>query len=77
MMYLIDDEGLIVLRAAETLTGPWDDPRVVVRATDYPALYAPYIYPKWNDGPEVYFNMSLFGPYNVFMMKTEVPDLLS
>ena len=75
MMYLIDNEGLIVLRAAESLTGPWDEPRVVVRSTDYPALYAPYIYPKWNDGPEVYFNMSLFGPYNVFMMKTSVPDL--
>jgi D-arabinan endo alpha-(1,5)-arabinofuranosidase len=75
MMYLIDDRGLIVLRSAADLTGPWDKPRVVVRSTDYPALYAPYIYPKWNDGPEVYFNMSLFGPYNVSMMKTEVPDL--
>ena len=75
MMYLIDDQGLIVLRSAADLTGPWDEPRVAVRATDYPALYAPYIYPKWNDGPEVYFNMSLFGPYNVWLMKTEVPNL--
>jgi hypothetical protein len=75
MMYLIDDAGLIVLRAAESLTGVWDDPRVTVRASDYPALYAPYIYPKWNDGPDVFFNMSLFGPYNVFLMKTSVPDL--
>ena len=75
MMYLIDDQGLIVLRSAADLTGPWDEPRVAVRSTDYPALYAPYIYPKWNDGPEVYFNMSLFGPYNVWLMKTEIPDL--
>jgi Domain of unknown function (DUF4185) len=75
MMYLIDDQELIVLRSAADLTGPWDEPRIAVRATDYPALYAPYIYPKWNDGPEVYFNMSLFGPYNVWLMKTEVPDL--
>jgi hypothetical protein len=75
MMYLIDDEGLIVLRSAPELTGPWDEPRVVVRSTSYPALYAPYIYPKWNDGPDVYFNMSLFGPYNVWLMKTQVPDL--
>jgi hypothetical protein len=75
MMYLIDDRGLIVLRSAADLTGPWDEPRVAVRSTEYPALYAPYIYPKWNDGPEVYFNMSLFGPYNVWMMKTQVPDL--
>jgi hypothetical protein len=75
LMYLIDDQGLIVLRSAAALTGPWDEPRVAVRSTNYPALYAPYIYPKWNDGPEVYFNMSLFGPYNVWLMKTEVPDL--
>jgi hypothetical protein len=75
MMYLIDDQGLIVLRSAANLIGPWDEPRVAVRSTDYPALYAPYIYPKWNDGSEVYFNLSLFGPYNVWLMKTEVPDL--
>ncbi len=75
MMYLIDNEGLIVLRSAPELTGPWDEPRVVVRSTVYPALYAPYMYPTWNDGPEVYFNMSLFGPYNVWLMRTSVPDL--
>lgn len=75
MMYLIDDQGLIVLRSAADLVGPWDDARVAVRSTDYPALYAPYMYPRWNDGPEVYFNMSLFGPYNVWLMQTTVPDL--
>ncbi len=75
MMYLIDDQGLIVLRTAEDLTGPWDDARIAVRSGDYPALYAPFMYPKWNDGPDVYFNMSLFGPYNVFLMKTSIPDL--
>lgn len=72
MMYLIDNEGLIVLRTAEALTGPWSDARVVVRATDYPALYAPFMYPTWNDGPDIWFNMSLFGPYNVFLMRTSL-----
>ena len=77
MMYLIDDQGLIVLRTAENLTGPWSEPRVVVRSTAYPALYAPFMYPKWNDGPDIYFNMSLFGPYSVFLMKTSIPDAAS
>ena len=76
MMYLIDNEGLVELRSAPDLTGPWDEPRVVVRSTDYPSLYAPYIYPKWNDGPEVWFNLSLFGPYNVWLFQTSVPDLM-
>lgn len=72
MMYLIDDAGLIVLRTAETIAGPWSDARVVVRSTDYPALYAPFLYPTWNDGPDIWFNMSLFGPYNVFLMRTHM-----
>jgi hypothetical protein len=75
MMYLVDNAGQIVLRTAEALTGPWSDERVVVRSIDYPALYAPFMYPKWNDGPDIYFNMSLFGPYNVYLMKTSIPDL--
>ena len=76
MMYLNDPAGLIELRTAEAITGPWSAPRVAVRATDYPALYAPFQYPKWNDGPDIWFNMSLFGPYQVVLMKTRIPDLL-
>jgi len=44
----------------------------VATAKDYPQLYAPYILPKWNDGPEIYFTMSLFGPYNVSLMQTSL-----
>ncbi len=77
MMYLIDDLGHIVVRTAPELTGPWDEPRVAVRSIEYPALYAPYMFPKWNDGPDIYFLMSLFGPYNVWLMKTSIPDLAS
>jgi hypothetical protein len=75
MMTLIDDQGLIVVRTALELTGPWDESRVAVRSGDYPALYAPYMFPKWNDGPHIYFIMSLFGPYNCWLMKTSLPDL--
>lgn len=74
MMYLNDPQGLIELRTAEEITGPWSDPMIAARATDYPALYAPYMYPLWNDGPDIYFNMSLFGPYQVFLLKTRLPE---
>lgn len=76
MMYLIDDQGLIVVRTAPELTGPWDEPRVAVRSNEYPALYAPYMFPKWNDGPEIHFLMSLFGPYNVWQFRISLPDLM-
>src|SRR5699024_10746394 len=77
MMYLNDPEGLIELRVAEDITGPWSEPYVAARATDYPQLYAPYQYPKWNDSADIYFNMSLFGPNDVFLMKTRIPGLIS
>lgn len=72
MMYLNDPMGLIELRTAATITGPWSEPRIAARAMDYPALYAPFMFPKWNDGPDIYFHMSMFGPYQVFLMKTRL-----
>lgn len=74
MMYLNDPMGLIELRTADEITGPWSEPHIAVRAIDYPALYAPYMYPIWNDGPEIYFNMSMFGPYQVYLMQTILPE---
>jgi hypothetical protein len=76
MMYLNDPAGLIELRTAGEITGPWSEPRIVARATRFPSLYAPYQFPKWNDGPDIYFTMSMFGPYQVFLMKTSIPDLI-
>jgi len=76
MMYLNDPDGLIELRVADEITGHWSAPRIAARATEFPALYAPFQFPKWNDGPDIYFNMSMFGPYQVFLMKTRIPDLM-
>jgi hypothetical protein len=75
LLTLADPLGEIQVWLADELTGPWEGPRVAVRSTEYPALYAPYLFPKWNDGPDIYFNMSLFGPYQVYLMKTSIPDL--
>jgi len=74
MMYLNEDQYAIVLRTADEITGPWSDERIVASGAEYPALYAPYQFPKWNDGPEIYFTMSLFGPYQVYLMKTSLPE---
>jgi hypothetical protein len=74
MMYLNEDKYSIVLRTADCLTGPWSDERVVATGADYPQLYAPFMLPKWNDGPDIYFTMSLFGPYHVQLMATSLGD---
>lgn len=72
MMYLNEDKYAIVLRTADCLVGPWSEERTVVTGAEYPQLYAPYIPPRWNDGAEIYFTMSLFGPYNVYLMQTSL-----
>ncbi len=72
MMYLNEDRHAIVLRTADELPGPWSEEAIVATAADYPALYAPYQLPKWNDGREIFFTMSLFGPYEVFLMRTRL-----
>ncbi|MDQ3327321.1 MAG: DUF4185 domain-containing protein [Chloroflexota bacterium] len=70
MLYLNEHRAAIVLRTADTLTGPWGAEIAVVGAATHPQLYAPYITPRWNDGPDIYFTLSLFGPYNVYLMRT-------
>lgn len=72
MMYLNEDKYSIVLRTADALTGPWSGEHVVATGQEFPALYAPFQLPRWNDRPEIYFTMSMFGPYQVYLMKTSL-----
>ncbi|MBM3933071.1 MAG: DUF4185 domain-containing protein [SAR202 cluster bacterium] len=69
MMYLNEVTHNIVLRTADSLTGPWGDERPVVHSDDYHSLYGPLMLPHI-EGSDVYFAMSTFyGDYNVFIMK--------
>ncbi len=70
MMYLDAELHAIMLRLAPNLTGPWSDGQVVVNAAAYPGLYAPYIVPDSEIGTELYYTMSQWDPYNVFLMRT-------
>jgi hypothetical protein len=71
MMYTdeFDSTPGLYLRSADCLTGPWGAPQLVV---DGPhgefSAYAPFMPPRWNDGPEVYFGMSIYFNYNVYWM---------
>ncbi|MGH3441666.1 MAG: DUF4185 domain-containing protein [Nitriliruptorales bacterium] len=70
MMYLNAGRSAILLRTAEELTGPWSEERIVTTGVDHPQLYAPFILPWEIDGPEVHFTMSLYDPYDVYLMRT-------
>lgn len=77
MMYLDEYRAAIVMREARSLTGPWSGQRVVVRGGaggEYPGLYAPFMHP-WSaqsGEPDLYFVMSHWGPYNVYLMRTRL-----
>ena len=75
MMYLDPARHAVLLRFAAELTGPWSDGEVVVSAEDQPGLYAPYIVPLREVGREVWFTMSKWKPYNVFLMRMTLGDL--
>lgn len=75
MMYLVDDTGEIVLRTATTPTGPWTPAQVVTTTRDFPRAYAPYLTPRWNDGPDLWFTMSQFTTYRVQLMRTRLAPL--
>ncbi|MGC4232813.1 MAG: DUF4185 domain-containing protein [Niabella sp.] len=62
----------LVYRSAKTLTGPWSNIKLITTAKEYPGLYSPYMHPLKNKGDKIYFTMSLWQPYNVFLMSADI-----
>ncbi|GAA1393921.1 hypothetical protein GCM10009662_03170 [Catellatospora coxensis] len=69
MMYLSGED--IILRTATSPTGPWSGAQTVAGSADYPGLYGGYIHP-WSSGGNIYFAMSQWDPYNVYLMKIRI-----
>ena len=76
----------VILRTADSPEGPWSDPITIATSRQYPGLYAPMVHPLSGTGqltdsggaPDVsnlYWNMSLWGNYNVVLMKTDLSAL--
>ncbi|MGW1340946.1 DUF4185 domain-containing protein [Kribbella sp. NPDC002412] len=73
MMYLDETRASVVLRSSTSLTGPWSGEQVIVKGKDFPGLYGTYLHP-WSSGDDLYFTMSQWDPYNVFLMRTKLTD---
>ncbi len=69
MMYLRGED--IILRTAAGPQGPWSAAQVVVSSADYPGLYGGFMHP-WSSGGTIYFTMSQWDPYNVYLMKVRI-----
>lgn len=66
--------GRIVLRQAPEPWGPWSDPIKIVKPSPYlGGFYGSYMNPVYteNNGETVYFTMSLWDPYDVYLWKVK------
>lgn len=70
MMYLDNQTLEIVLREAPSPQGPWTGRRVLASSEEYPGLYGGFIHPWSTSSCDLYFTMSQWDPYNVFLMHT-------
>lgn len=73
--YFNADRYNITMRTAEELTGPWSEPYELASGSEYPQLYGSYFHPLSVSGDDLYFTMSMWMPYNVFLMKAELADM--
>lgn len=68
MVYLNEDRSSIVMRSSSDLTGGWSAETEIAKGSEYPDLYGGFIHPMTNNGSDLYFLMSQWVPYNVFLM---------
>jgi len=73
--YFNADRYNITMRTAEEVTGPWSDPYELAAGTEYAQLYGSFFHPLSVSGDNLYFLMSMWMPYNVFLMKVELADM--
>lgn len=69
LAYLQDQAGLIVMRTATDLVGPWSEPQTLVSGADYPMLYGGFWHPWTLNGNEPCFLISQWLEYNSRLMK--------
>lgn len=71
-LHLDEDRAAIVLRSAARITGPWSAGEVAASGQDHPGLYGGYLHPCFLDGDQIYWLMSQWHPYNVFLMRSRL-----
>jgi len=69
-----DARNNIVMRQAAKPEGPWGQLRILLSHQAIPTMYGAYIHP-WSSGSTLYYTMSTWDAYNVFLMKTDLTGL--
>lgn len=74
-----DENNDIVLRQSPDPEGPWSGKDILVSFSQVPTLYGAYVHP-WSpavetDGRDLFFTMSTWDAYNVFLMRTDLSTI--
>jgi hypothetical protein len=72
--YLNEHSHDLEIRESANPWGPWSKPYQLVSSREYPGLYGAFLNPLLveNEGEYIYFIMSLWMPYNVYLMKARL-----
>lgn len=62
----------LVYRDAQEINARWSDLKILADVTQFKGLYCPYIYPLSDHDDQLYFTMSQWEPYNVYLMKAAI-----
>jgi hypothetical protein len=73
LMTYLDENLDVVLRTADSPEGPWSDRQRLASFADFPGLYGGFLHP-WSADGELYFALSQWDPYNVYLMRAEIDE---
>ncbi|WP_083158010.1 DUF4185 domain-containing protein [Allomuricauda sp. CP2A] len=67
-----NEDQKLVMRTTEHINGTWSDEKIIADPETYPIMYGSFMHPKSISGSDIYFAMSMWQPYNVFLMKASL-----
>lgn len=70
--YFDGEEYALCYRDAADITGPWTKEKMLAKGVNYPALYGSFMHPAKDADDKLYFSMSQWNPYNVFLMRADL-----
>lgn len=70
--YFNSEDYNITMRYADEITGPWSQKIALATGGQYAQLYGSYFHPLSAQERTLYFTMSMWVPYNTFLMKVEL-----
>ncbi|AVZ39283.1 MULTISPECIES: DUF4185 domain-containing protein [unclassified Dietzia] len=65
----------VVIRTADRPEGPWTGPTALVDYSMLPGVYGAFMHP-WAQGEDLYYLVTTWNAYNVFLVRTRLSDVL-